>query len=58
MMALAPRGGTRLWTATLDSIPPASGAVVMGTGIVSVALLLVTRLQSLGHNVTLTPAAA
>jgi hypothetical protein len=43
MMALAPRGGTRLWTATLDSIPPASGAVVMGTGIVSVALLLDSR---------------
>jgi tellurite resistance protein TehA-like permease len=40
MMALAPRRGTRLWTATLDAIPPASGAVVMGTGIVSVALLL------------------
>jgi tellurite resistance protein TehA-like permease len=40
MMALVPRAGTRLWTATLDSIPPASGAVVMGTGIVSVALLL------------------
>jgi len=40
VMALARRGGMRLWTATLDSIPPASGAVVMGTGIVSVALLL------------------
>jgi hypothetical protein len=58
VIALAPGTGTRLWGAMLDSIPPASGAVVMGTGIVSVALLLVTRLQSLGHNVTLTPAAA
>jgi hypothetical protein len=39
-MARASGAATRLWTATLDSIPPASGAVVMGTGIVSVALLL------------------
>lgn len=37
--ALSPRTFHRL----LDSIPPASGAVVMGTGIVSVALLLDSR---------------
>jgi hypothetical protein len=39
-MALARGRDARLWAATLDAIPPASGAVVMGTGIVSVALLL------------------
>ena len=32
-----------LWTRILDSVPPASGAVVMGTGIVSIALLLDRR---------------
>jgi hypothetical protein len=31
---------TGLWDRVLDAVPPASGAVVMGTGIVSVALLL------------------
>ena len=32
-----------LRTRILDSVPPASGAVVMGTGIVSIALLLDRR---------------
>lgn len=39
-MQHAPRRVPQILEQLLDEIPPASGAVVMGTGIVSIALLL------------------